>query len=355
MKLKNLFVLAVFAFVLSNCSNDDEAVPLPKGDFENGILVSHEGNSNISGTTSFVSDDLGTIQDNIYNTINGDDLGIYQQSIGFNQDYAFIVVDNANTITVVNRYTFEKIGAITSGLNKPRYITFYNNKAYVTNWGDTASSTDDFVAVVNLKDLVVESKTISVSLGPERIVEKNGKLYVSHKGAFGSNNILTVIDGNDHTTKEIEVGDNPDELVFDASGDLWVLCGGKTVYDSNYQVVEKTPGALVKIDTDKNSIDRRINFEGEDQPGLMSYEAGKIYYSLNSAIYAIDDTSTSLSTSPIVSGSFYGMEVYKNKLYTLDAVDFSSKGVMKVFDLKTNEEIKSVSVGVIPSKIYFND
>lgn len=356
MKLKSLF-LSIFtiSLLLIGCSDDDDSIILQPGSFENGILISHEGTfGGVTGTVSFVPDDLSGVQNDIYNGVNGEDLGVFQQSIGFNEDLAFIVVDNANTITVVNRITFEKVASITTGLKTPRYITFYNNKGYVTNWGDTASSTDDFVAVIDLDDYTVESTTIPVSEGPEQILNKNGNLYVSHKGGFGRNNVVSVIDVADNQTLEIEVGDKPDELAFDTSGDIWVLSEGHTEYDANFNVISQTPGALVKINTTTNTIDTTINFTGTDQPNRMAYENGTIYYALNDMIYAMAETSTTLPTESIISGDFYGIAINDNNLYAVDAGDFASSGTLKIFDLSTNQETNSMTVGIVPAKIYFN-
>ncbi len=356
MKLRNLLILScVIGLLFTSCSDDDDTIFLPSEGFENGILISHEGAfGGVTGTVSYISNDFSEVQNDIYNAANEEDLGVFQQSIGFKDDLAFIVVDNANSITVVDRNTFEKVGSINTGLVTPRYITFFNNKGYVTNWGDTASATDDFVAVINLEDYTVESTTIPVSEGPEQIVEKNGTLYVSHKGGFGSNNVVTLISGNDYSTEEIEIGEKPDEMIFDASGNLWVLSEGKTVYDANFNITEQTPGALVKINTTTNEVDTTLNFSGTDQPSLMVYDNGTIYYYLNSKVYAMNETSTTLPETPIVEGSFYGMAVKSNTLYTVDAKDFASEGTLKVFDLSNNQEINSVSVGIVPAKIYFN-
>ncbi|MDY8138894.1 YncE family protein [Aquimarina sp. 2201CG5-10] len=358
MKLRSLFLSTCIIGLLfmTSCNDDDDNVLAPSlGDFENGILISHEGTfGGVTGTVSFVPNDLSQVQNDIYNVVNGEDLGVFQQSIGFYEDLAFIVVDNANTIAVVNRYTFEKVTTITTGLSTPRYITFLNNKGYVTNWGDTASATDDFVAIVNLTDYTVEGTTISVSEGPEQILEKDGSLYVSHKGGFGRNNVVTIINGADNQTQEIEVGDKPDELILDSSGNVWVLSEGHTEYDNDFNIVSQTPGALVKINTTTKTIDTTIPFTGTDQPNRMTYSNGTIYYSLNEQIYAVSETSTALPTESIISGNFYGISVKDNKLYAVDAGDFASSGTMKVFDLSTNEETNSLTVGIVPAKIYFN-
>ncbi|TPN82320.1 YncE family protein [Aquimarina algicola] len=350
---KLLYTGILFGLILSSCSDDDDSMQLPRGEYDNGILISHEGSfSGVSGQVSFVSNDFSDTQDDIYNTVNNETLGIFQQSIGFKDDLAFIVVDNANTITVVNRFTFEKVDQITTGLQTPRYISFIDDKGYVTNWGDTSSATDDFIAIIDLSDYTV-STTIPVSEGPEQMLIKDGLVYVSHKGGFGSNNIVSVIDSNNsNAVKEVEVGDNPDELAFDTAGNIWVLCGGKT--DFSVTPFAKTSGTLVKINTSDQTVATTINFTGEEQPELMAYYEGNIYYTLNSKVYKMDESATTLPTESVIDGSFYGMSIRDNKLYAVDAKDFSAKGELKIFDLSNNQETNSFDMGVVPAKIYFN-
>ena len=106
--------------IRSNCIyfmyNDSPS--LPRGDYEDGVLISGEGSSAGTGSVSFVSDDFETAENLIYKKVNSTELGTYLQSMAFDTDNAFIVVDNQNTITVVDRYTFEKVGVITSELSK---------------------------------------------------------------------------------------------------------------------------------------------------------------------------------------------------------------------------------------------
>ena len=113
-------------------------------------------------------------------------------------------------------------------------MTVVGDKGYSTNWGSTSVDTDDFVAVIDLNSNAVIQK-IPVALGPERIVENDGKLYVSHKGAWSTNNLVSVIDIATENVAEVTVGDNPDELFFDANGILYVLSEGRIIYDEDWR------------------------------------------------------------------------------------------------------------------------
>lgn len=347
-----LFVLSVLFF--TSCSNDDDSISEPKGDYENGVLISGEGSGAGTGSISFVSDDLTTSENLIYNKVNNTELGTFLQSMAFDNSMAYIVVDNTNTITAVDRYTFEYQGEVTTGLSTPRYMVIAGDKGYVTNWGSTADETDDFVAVVDLNTYAVE-KTISVGNGPERIVEKDGVLYVSHKGAFTTNNVVSVITIANDNVEEVTVNDNPDELEFDNSGNLIVLSQGRTLYDESWNVIGNTLGSISKINTSTLVVDSELNFADGEHPSLMVLEDDTIYYSLSGSIYEIDVNATTLSSNSILTaeGFLYGMEVEDNIVYTLDA-SFSDVSTLRVYDLDTDSEIGSKSVALGASKIYFN-
>lgn len=352
---KLLGVLFLGSILFTSCS-DDTSPSLPKGDYENGILISGEGNTSISGSVSFVSNDLTTVENTIYKKVNNAEFGEYVQSIAFDNDRAYIVTDNQNTVTVVDRYTFDKAGAITTGLSKPRYMTVVGNKGYVTNWGATDNDSDDFVAIVDLNSLVVE-ETVDVALGPERIIAKDGKLYVSHLGAFGSNNKVVVIDiATKSVVKEIIVKDNPDELYLDSLGNLVVLSQGNTVYDENWNVIEKTLAAISFISTASNEVVSELVFNEGDNPSQMVLEGNYIYYNLGNSIYKTDVNATTLPASELLtidSASLYGLAVRNNEVFVLDA-NFLGNSKLDIYDLsgKTKKDTKEVALGA--SKIYFN-
>lgn len=348
----SIVTLSLFMF---SCSNDDDmTVSAPLGDYENGVLIVGEGGFNTSGTVSFVSEDTGATTNDIYFDVNNEEVGSFFQSIGFNGDLAYLVVDNG-TISIVNRFTFEKTGSITTGLSSPRYITFANGKGYVSNWGDTSSDTDDFIAVVDLTTNTVDS-TISVGLGPEQVLVNGNKLFVSHKGAFGINNIVSVINVIDASVETITLDDKPDEMIINNEGELVVLSEGATLFDANFNVIGHTDGSLNKINLSDNSIISSLSFTNGEHPSLMSYSNGTLYYALNNKVYSLLDSDSTLPTNSIIDltvGFAYGMSVNDNKLYVNDA-NFSGQSELVIYDLSSFSEINSFQVGLAASKIYFN-
>ncbi|SDH27371.1 hypothetical protein SAMN04489796_10295 [Winogradskyella thalassocola] len=345
-------MLSIFAMslLIVSCSSDDDGISSePLGAYEDGIIVSGEGGPS---SISFISEDLMTSENQIYFNANNEATGVYLQSIGFNDDKAYIVVD-AGTITVVNRYTFEKLTTISTGLTTPRFIDFDDNIAYVSDWGDPFDATDDYIAVVNLTTNTVFS-TILVSEGPEQVLEKSGKIYVSHKGGYGVNNVISVINISDNSVETITVNDVPDEMFIDESGDLLVLSSGAN--QSWLTPPVETEAAITRIDLSDNSIISNLEFPAGQHPGLMAYDDGAAYYVLNNKVYSLADNATSLPTTSLfdISTSYtYGLAVDDNQLFVTDA-SFTGNSTLLVYDISSRTETNSFSVGVGASKIYFN-
>ncbi|GAA3653831.1 YncE family protein [Flavivirga jejuensis] len=348
--ISKVFILSVL--FLASCS-DDDSPQLPKGDYENGLLISGEGSGAGTGSVSFVSNDLTTTENLIYKKVNTTELGIYLQSMAFDDDRAFIIVDNANSVTVVDRYTFEEKATITSGLEVPRYMAVVGNKGYVTNWGKgdyTTDIDDDFITVINLDTYTVEEK-IDVAIGPERIIENNGKLYVSHKGAFSTNNVVSVIDLSDNSIEEITVGYKPDEIFVNDQGELIVLCGGNESWTANGE----TEASIRKIDVSTNLEISSLTFATGEHPSLLVLDNGALYYDINNEVYMIDENATALPSTSIFEpqGYLYGMEVKDGKAYLLDS-SFSDLSELNIYDLTTKDKLDTKSVALGASKIYFN-
>lgn len=353
MKIKNVFVSAlILGLVAVSCEKDDEVPAIPLGDYENGILISNEGPfNNGTGTVSFISDDFATEESAIFNKVNDDDLGNIVQSIGFEGDEAFIIANVSNKINVVNRYSFEKIATIDEGLNNPRFFVAANGKGYVTNWGDASDETDDFIAIINLETNKVEG-TIPVVFGPEKIATNGNTVYVAHKGGFGFNNTISVIATSTNTiTTTIEVGDVPDSMQFDPTGNLWVLASGKPSYADT-----ETAGLLSKINITTNTVETNIDFPSStDHPRFLSIDNNNLFYASGGGVYTMGVAENTLPLEPVLSdASFYTMVVLDGRIFGTDAKDFASKGSLNIYDIANNFSVQTFTVGIIPGGVYLN-
>lgn len=327
---------------------DDDTFP-----YENGLLVSNEGPFNSGfGSVSFVNSILTTVENDIYQEVNEDNLGNIVQSIGFNEGDAYVVANVSNRITVVDRFTFQEQARIETGLENPRYFEAINGVGYVSNWGDPFVTTDDYIAIIDLATNAVTG-TIPVGEGPERMISQGDLLYVALKGGFGVNNRVVVIDANSNTiVTEITVGDVPDSMQFSESGDLWVIGQGSPAFTGN-----ETAGTISRINTEAQIVATTFTFEIEEHPSFINIVGEDLFYYLNSAVYKGNVGNFTIPQSPEFTTPFlFNMLVLDNRtLIACDPADFASNGDILIYDLLTGELLNVLEVGIIPNNIYLNE
>ena len=312
---------------------DDESIA-----YQNGILISNQGNP--TGTITYFSYDFNTIEQQIYNTVNSENIGDDLQSIGFYTNKAYLIASADDKITVVNRNSFFKEIEITTGLDNPQYFAASGSTGYVTNWGDPMITTDDFIAVIDLDTNTVTS-SISVDEKPEKIISKNGKLYIIHSGSIPN---LTIIDASDNSVNTTSLnGFLLNDLAFDSTNTLWILSKGDAA----------TNGKLIKFNiSDESTVE--LDFTTGEHPKNLSYNDGSLYYALNGSIYTLLQTDTALPTTSIITTPIYKLAVNDGKVYVTNDPDSVSNGTLKIFDLTDNSELQSIPTGIIPGGIYFN-
>jgi hypothetical protein len=312
---------------------DDESIA-----YQDGVIISNQGNP--SGTVTYISNDFSTIEQQIYNTVNTESIGNGLQSIGFDTNNAYLIASADDKITVVDRNSFFKDITITTGLDNPRYFATSGTTGYVTNWGDPMITSDDFIAVIDLDTNTVTS-SISVDEKPEKIISKNGKLYVLHSGNTAN---LTIIDASDNSINTVSLnGVILNDFAFDSANTLWVLSEGDGI----------TGGKLIQFNiSDESSVE--LDFSVGENPKNLSYSNGSLYYALNGSVYTLLQTDTALPTTSIITTPIYKLAVNDGKLYVTNDPDSVSDGTLKIFDLADNSELLSISTGIIPGGIYFN-
>lgn len=342
MKLKNLYLgIIASAFLFASCSNDDSNEnDTPLGAYDNGILILNEGNfGRPNASVSYLSNDFTTLQNNIFGLVNPTKvLGDVGQSISFDGDKAFIVINNSNEVEVVNRYTFESLGTITENLENPRYSVVLNGKLYVTNAISKAVTVYDAATFAYISTIPIDKKV-------ERIVVANGKLYVMN-GAFGSGNEVSVVNVSTNAVSVITVEEGINSIE-EKNGNVYVLCGN----DSKSK--------LFKINT---TNDTATSIESTTLKGAlnMDIDGDKIYYTQATEVYAINLTATAFSDKPLFSvkdnswSTFYGFGVIDGKIYSGDANGFTADGTVTVYS-STGSVLKTVTVGIGPNGFYSNN
>ena len=349
---KNLRKIGMFALaitVLSSCKKDNiDDISIP-GNYEDGYFITNEGNFGTgNGSISFV-DEYGTVENDVFASINSFALGDVVQSMSIINDHAYILVNNSSSIEVASVDSMHSVAKI--NVSQPRYMAKVSDeKAYVTDWGING------VQVIDLATNTISS-TIACGTGPEGITVANGFAYVCNVGGFGLDNTVSVINSStDVLETTLTVGDKPNSAVVDANGAVWVLTGGYTEYDANWSVISETAGNLVKIVG--NAIEATYTFPVGNHPeDLIINDAGTtLYYSDGSwskAVYAFNVDDPELSTTPLISRSFYGLGFNDGYIYGTDAVDYVQSGWSYKYS-SNGSIIDSVQVGIIPGGYCFN-
>ena len=346
MNFTRLFIAFSILQLSVSCTSDDSD-NIPLGSYDNGVLVLNEGGI---GEITYASNDLETIQNDVFETVNGttQNLGSYAQSLFFNGDRAYIISNGSNKITVVNRYSFEYIATISTGMQIPRYGVAYNGKAYVTNMNDYLSSTDDFITVINLADFSVETP-IPVNDIAEKLIEVGGKLYVS-SGAFGMGDKISVVDTSSKTVvASIPVGVSPNSIE-EKNGKIYVLCGSFTS-DSKIVKIDPTTNVVTSEILFADTIENAQNLDIESNAAYFSAGA-KIYKTALDADFIADvPLATVSSTSPYIG---YGFGVKGNRIFIREAAaDFTSFGKVFVYST-TGTAVSQFGAGLGPNGFYFN-
>ena len=349
--MKNTIFVITIGLMLASCQNDSISPNINIGLYKDGYFVTNEGNFGTgNGSISFVSEN-GAVSNNIFEETNSFYLGDVVQSMEIINEKAYIVVNNSSKIEVAIIDSMTHVATI-NGLISPRYILQVSNeRAYISDWG---------IGGIHVLDLNTNSiiSTISTGQGPEKMLFKDNKAYICNVGGFGLDNTVSVIDTeNDVLITNINVGDKPNSIVEDANGNIWVLAGGNTEYDANWNVVAETPGELTNINSETYNVDGSIVFEVGDHPkDLIIDDNGTTLYfrngSWSKSVFSFNIYNNMLSTNPIIAKSFYSLGFNDNYIYGTDVKDYVQNGW--TYKYNTNGEVvDSSEVGIIPGSYCF--
>jgi DNA-binding beta-propeller fold protein YncE len=345
--LAALLVLSLFA-----CDRTPDEPII--ADYSNGVYVVNEGPfGSGTGTVDFYHRNGDSVSTNIFAKANsGAVLGNIAQSMQIINNQAFVIVNNAGKIEVVDPKSFESIRSI-SGFSLPYTIFKVNDqKAYVSQWG--ADGLTGSIAVVNLSNNSIE-KTVSVGKGPLMPVRLGSKIYVPLSGGFGSDTRIAVLDAaTDNVVQTIEVGAANPIIVADESTQT-IYCLAKGAFDFT-NPANNQPGALLKIKNDQVQGTPVPLPTGGDNL-VLSADKKTLYFTVNGTIQSSPAevlAPTVFDPSLTFSAYALGVDPQTGYLWAADAKNFTDNG--EVIVLKPNKTIeKRLQVGIIPTDFLFVD
>lgn len=342
-KLLQLLFATVLLFNIS-CSNDDDNT-LPVITYENGFLIANEGNfGKPNAEVTFVSRDLTFSQNSIFSkNNNGNQLGDVLQSVAFNGDKAYLLLNNSNKIQVVNRYTFKSTGTITEQIDQPRYVAVTTNNVYVTNDKYQGAK---YVSIYKSSDLSFVKK-ITFTDAVERIVEAGGNIFVQN-ASFGFGNKITYINtSNNEIQSVITLPNGNINRTISYNGNVYVIASGTT--DSYIYQISNT-----------GNITKTTTLTGIANATNLQIDGGKYFFSSANKVYSMVMTSTTTPTTPIFTAvdggqyyTLYGFSVVDGKIFTSDVKNFTEDSEITVYTT-SGSKIKSFTTGKGSNGVYLN-
>ena len=257
MKKTALILAFLIALLFSACGPKDPLPDQPEVVVGKGVFVLNEGNFGYANASLTFYDPLvDTVANSLFYRVNGAPIGDVGQSLAMVDGNLYIVVNASNYIYKMNARSLA-IDTTQPYMLKdffsPRYmLPVAPDKAYVSD----IVGTD--LWIVNPKDMT-HIGSISMGKSTETMVQFGRELFVTNWSRYYVpgmvNNTVQVVDiDNDVKVAEIEVGYEPNGMVADKNGNLWVLCEG----DANDDTV---PSTLWRIDPRTKTSSLVVTYE----------------------------------------------------------------------------------------------
>lgn len=309
---------------------------------EKAVYVVNEGNFQ-SGNASLTRILLnsGTSTQRVFEKWTGRSLGDVGQSMEDFDGNFFIVVNNSGKVEVVSSGPQrQEVGTI-GGMESPRYFLGLNpRKAYVTDLYA------DRIHILNLSEMKLTGG-IATDGWTEVIHEKDGKVFVTNM----DQGRLDVIDPTkDAFVDSLKLAEQPNSMVEDADGKLWVLCDGG---------FEEEKAALYRVDPEQVKVEKNFRFSdiGLSPSSLDISPDRRTLYFLSEGVRRMSIDAGGLPNGKLIKekkGQFYNLEVAgkKEMIFVTDAKDYVQKGSLYRFR-SDGTALDSFETGIIPNALHF--
>ncbi len=345
-----LIVFFIGLAVVTGCGKDDVGEQKVKSVYQSsdGVFIVNEGTFMAgNGDLSFYNRKDQKISNNLFFSVNNRPPGDIPQSLTFLNETGYLVVNNSNTIEVFSLKDLKGIKTI-QGFEMPRQLLVHGKYAYVSQLGSSS------VAKVSLSDHTIVQQ-IDVVKSTDRMVIAGNRLFAANWSEYyipKPNNTVMVVDlTTGALTDSVKVTKEPNSMVLDANGKLWVLSSGG-------YLGEEAP-ALVCIDPSTLQVLKSFVFPAPGHyPTLLTRSAdGKALYFADTDIFRMEISDAVLPTIPVITSSgkyFYGLGVdpRSGEVYLTDAGDFQHEGMVYRFSA-SHQPVDSFTVGINPSGVFF--
>ncbi len=350
-------IILVSIVVLSGCKKDKTP---EEGLYSNGVFVINEGNyGSDNGSVSFHYSNGDSVSNDIFSRTNNFLLGDVVQSMSLHNNRGYICVNVSGKVEVVDPQTMESLGTINDVPNPRYFLGINNSKAYVSSWDYYGSSE---VSVIDL-DRMEKTASITTSMNrPEKMFLLGGKAYIPNKNDA---TIVVINTAEDVIEEVIATPPGPSQMVLDEEGKIWVLCGGKTVYNPDWTVneTESMAASIIRLDPSTTTILEVNTFPTINRiPSNLSINpaGNKLFYLESGQVMEKAINTVGLSNTPTIESSNFtspyglGINPADGTLYVADDLGFTGSGVVYRYQLD-GTLLGDFQVGIGPTDFVFVD
>lgn len=339
-------------FLLSNSCEKPLQVDGDDLWFSDGVFILNEGNfMSDNASLSFYDPSEKRVHNQVFYQVNESPLGDVAHSMTLAGNMGYIVVNNSGRIYTVDLQNLQFRGKIT-GLTSPRYIRLLSpEKAYVSDLYARK------IFIINpATSVILDTIDIAISdvrHNAEQMILHGEKLFVA---CWSYDNKILVIDTRtDELIDSIEVGKQPNSMVVDKNGFLWVLSDGGFTGSSYGQ--EKA--SLTRINLETHHADRMKIWEDirVSPTDLCINYAGDTLYYLDGSVYLLPAAEFEEGGKIHIKDrgrQFYSLAIdpEDQAMYVADAVDYQQHGWVFRYS-PAAELLDSFRVGINPGYFCF--
>ena len=330
------------AILVSACVSDPSSSGPPVGPpSARGVYVVNEGGfGQGNASLTYYDPATGRVEEDVFAAVNGRPLGDVANSMVIRGGRGYIVVNNSNTVEVIDVSNHSSVGTINVGTGRsPRQMVFLNDS--------TAAVTalyDDAVILLNLRTLTTAER-IPVGPNPDGIALDGRKAFVANSG-LGSGHTVSVIDLDLlAAVRTIDVPTNPYEVHRTGEGLIYVLCAGT--------FLPPTPASIVVLDPVTERLIDTIAL-GAQAFRMGMGTGGRAYVPLGDSVLTLNTREHRVEGTLTRGMAFYGVAVdtASHIVYLSDAGNFTQAGSVHLV-AESGLPITTFVAGVIPGWFAF--
>lgn len=342
-------ILIIIPFFLFSCDKDfgevkpDEETPLY---YEAGLWVLNEGLfGQGNGEISFISDDK--VYNNLFYNVNKIPLGDIPAAMLVEDDRLIITVNNSSKIYFLSKQNLSILYTI--DVYSPRQIIKIQSNEYLVS---SFNNNKMYYIQTNPSPVVSE---IYSKKSTEAMILHGDYVFIANWSEFNSdypNNTVQIFDINTKSVIDsIVVGKEPNSMVKDKNGKIWVLCSGGYNFEEH--------PSLLQFDPATKQILKNLTFSNQySSPfSLAINQVGDSLFFIEQHIYKMSINAHLLPSTAFINSdgkNFYTISSpVNNNIYVSDVKNYQQEGDVIVYGL-SGEQQKTFQVGINPSVIHKN-